>query len=74
MWWEASGDRNDSQSLVTTVGSFPAHEGVNGGPKANKCTKVVNTLGGVGALDASQNELSYPGTEYDNLRAGFPGG
>lgn len=35
---------------------------------------VVNSFGGVGALDASQNQLSYPASSYANLKAGFPSG
>ncbi|KAL9091483.1 MAG: hypothetical protein Q9165_004869 [Trypethelium subeluteriae] len=53
MWWEASGDRNDSQSLISTL---------------------VTSFGGVGNLDSSQNELSYPTSQFANLKAGFPGG
>lgn len=51
MFWEASGDRNDSQSLITT--SF-------------------NSLGGSGALDTTQNLLSYPNSTYANIVAGMP--
>ncbi|KAJ8106696.1 hypothetical protein OPT61_g9366 [Boeremia exigua] len=33
----------------------------------------VRSVGGVGALDQTQNVLHYPASKYDNLRAGFPG-
>lgn len=46
MFWEASGDKNGSDSLVGT--SF-------------------NALGGAGALDSSQNLLSYPNSTYANI-------
>ncbi|ROV89440.1 hypothetical protein VMCG_10216 [Cytospora schulzeri] len=51
MFWEASADRNDSQSLILT--SF-------------------DSLGGSGALDSTQNLLSYPNSTYANIVAGVP--
>lgn len=51
MFWEASADRTDSQSLIST--SF-------------------GSLGGAGALDSSQNLLSYPNSTYANIVAGVP--
>ncbi|KAL2163919.1 hypothetical protein VTH06DRAFT_3131 [Thermothelomyces fergusii] len=47
MFWEASADRTDSESLIGA--SFSS----------------------LGSLDQSQNQLSYPNSKYDNLRAGF---
>ncbi|KAJ5190234.1 Endochitinase B1 [Penicillium cinerascens] len=35
-------------------------------------TTVVTEFGGTGALLQDQNQLSYPASEYANLRAGFP--
>ncbi|KAJ5769815.1 uncharacterized protein N7511_001866 [Penicillium nucicola] len=32
---------------------------------------VVDTVGGTGALDKTQNQLGYPASKYDNLKAGF---
>ncbi|KAJ5639071.1 Endochitinase B1 [Penicillium longicatenatum] len=33
---------------------------------------VVSTLGGTGALRQFQNQLGYPASVYDNMKAGFP--
>ena len=49
VFWEASGDKTGSQSLVGTLATQ------------------------MGKLDPSQNLLSYPASQYDNLRAGMPG-
>ncbi|KAK4458398.1 family 18 putative glycoside hydrolase [Cladorrhinum samala] len=47
MFWEASGDKTGSESLIGT------------------------SAAGFGGLEASQNQLSYPDSRYDNMRAGF---
>ncbi|KKK21856.1 endochitinase 1 [Aspergillus rambellii] len=57
MWWETSGDK--------------------GGKTANKADgsligTFVDGIGGVSVLDQSQNAISYPDSQYDNMRAGFP--
>ncbi|KAI9371170.1 Endochitinase B [Aspergillus egyptiacus] len=56
MWWETSADK--------------------GGKSANKADgsligAFVENVGGIGALDRSQNAIAYPESKYDNLRAGF---
>ena len=51
MFWESSGDRNDSGSLMANV---------------------WNGLKAAGAMDTAQNTLSYPGSQYDNMKAGMP--
>jgi chitinase len=48
MFWEASADRTDGQSLMAAS---------------------YNSLGGI---DASQNNLKYPASQYDNMKAGMP--
>ncbi|XDG05881.1 hypothetical protein ABKA04_005496 [Annulohypoxylon sp. FPYF3050] len=48
MFWEASGDRTDSGSLIATA---------------------FNSQGGSAALDATENLLSYPNSQYDNIKA-----
>lgn len=48
IFWEASGDRNDSGSLISA------------------------SYGALGSLDSSENQLSYPESQYANLAAGMP--
>ncbi|KAL7622139.1 Chitinase 4 [Parahypoxylon ruwenzoriense] len=50
MFWEASGDRTDSGSLIAT--SF-------------------NAQGGSGSLDRTENLLSYPNSQYANIKNGL---
>ncbi|KAI1662032.1 glycoside hydrolase family 18 protein [Daldinia decipiens] len=47
MFWEASGDRTDSGSLIAAA---------------------YNAQGGSSFLDATQNLLSYPNSQYDNIK------
>lgn len=57
MWWESSGDK-----------------GGRGASKADGSLigTFVEGVGGVSALDQSWNNLSFPESKYDNLRAGMP--
>lgn len=55
MWWEASGDRS--------AGKADAAEGSLVGT-------FVEAVGGVGALERSDNALSFPESRYDNIRGG----
>ncbi|RKU40104.1 Endochitinase 1 [Coniochaeta pulveracea] len=49
VFWEASGDRNGTKSLVGTLATQ------------------------LGALDSTPNLLSYPNSQYANIKAGMPG-
>mgnify|MGYP004501424349 CR=1 FL=1 len=69
MYWESSGDRKGDGSLISTVSAFPLTKGF---AMWLTILQFVKSIGGVGALDQSQNVLDYPASKYDNLRAGFP--
>ncbi|KAI5309572.1 hypothetical protein KEM55_002930, partial [Ascosphaera atra] len=56
MWWEASGDR-DPVSASKANGSLIG--------------TFVEGVSGTNALDQTDNVLSYPESQYDNLRSGF---
>lgn len=58
MWWESSGDKG-GKSAAKADGSLIG--------------TFVDTVGGVGALDQSPNNLDFPESKFDNLRAGIPG-
>lgn len=36
-----------------------------------RVVQVVDSFGGTDALDGSRNHLSYPASQYDNLKADF---
>ncbi|KAJ0424219.1 glycoside hydrolase superfamily [Aspergillus carlsbadensis] len=57
MWWETSADKG-SKSANRADGSLIG--------------TFVDGVGGVGALDQSQNAITYPDSQYNNLQAGFP--
>ncbi|KAJ5634284.1 Endochitinase B [Penicillium herquei] len=56
MWWESSGDKG----------------GRDADPGAGSLIGTfVDAVGGVGALDNSDNALNFPESKYDNLRGGM---
>jgi chitinase len=59
MWWESSGDCKMDGS----------------GSGQSLIALVANGLGGFGGrhLDTTENELRYPRSKYQNLKAGMPG-
>lgn len=56
MWWETSGDKGGKAAN-------PAEGSLIG--------TFVEGVGGVNALEQSANNLDFPESQYDNLRAGF---
>jgi chitinase len=59
MWWEPSGDRGGKTARM-----------VNG----SLIGTFFETITADGTLlESAQNALSYPESQYANLRAGFPG-
>ena len=57
MWWESSGDKG-GRAADRAEGSLLG--------------TFVDCVGGIDALDQSDNALEYPESKYDNLREGFP--
>lgn len=58
MWWESSGDKGGS-AAAKADGSLIG--------------TFVDTIGGVGALDQSPNNLDFPESKFDNIRTGMQG-
>ncbi|GAM39285.1 hypothetical protein TCE0_034r10712 [Talaromyces pinophilus] len=58
MWWESSGDKGGS-AAAKADGSLIG--------------TFVDTVGGVGALDQSPNNLDFPESKFDNIRSGMQG-
>ncbi|KAJ5588747.1 hypothetical protein N7537_011425 [Penicillium hordei] len=71
----------DTPEIARKKGEYIKSKGLGGGMwwelsgdkqgDESLITTVVDTLGGIGALDKSENQLSYPASKYDNLKAGF---
>lgn len=57
MWWESSADKG-GKVAAQAEGSLIG--------------TFVDTIGGVDALDQSPNNLDFPESRFDNIRAGMP--
>lgn len=70
MWWESSGDKNGTDSLIATVRALncPRQHCCIGDWITDKLSKVVDTFG---TLMQAPNQLNYAASSYDNLKAGF---
>ena len=72
----------DTPAMVQTKVSYLKSKGLGGSmfweASADKTGSdslmqtSLNSLGGAGALDSTQNLLSYPNSKYDNIKAGVP--
>lgn len=63
MFWELSGDKNGPRDGIE------GGEGKTPVPGPSLVTVVKNAMGG---LEQSRNNLKYPKSQFDNLRAGMP--
>ena len=74
----------DTVGMVERKAAFVREMGLGGGMwwessgdrpvgEGSLVEAFVRSSGGVERMDGAQNELRYPGSKYDNLRAGFPG-
>jgi chitinase len=71
MWWESSGDKDGTDSLITTVCGRDRSQCdfCAVGTITDQISKVVDVFG---TLRQTRNELNYAASSYDNLKAGFP--
>lgn len=74
----------DTPAVVRTKVSYLQSKGLGGsmfweasGDRTDDASLMktsFDALGGSAAQDSSENQLSYPNSKYDNIRAGVPGG
>ena len=71
MWWESSGDKKGTDSLIKTVCALncPRQHSCIGDRSTEKVLKVVDAFG---TLVQAENQVNYAASSYDNLKAGFP--
>lgn len=69
MWWESSGDKQGHDSLIETVNLARKKRYMG----MTDTASLMQVAHGLHKLDRTDNTVSYPESQYDNLRNGCPG-
>ncbi|KAH7394065.1 glycoside hydrolase superfamily [Phaeosphaeria sp. MPI-PUGE-AT-0046c] len=74
MWWEVSGDRNDSGSIITNVSIHPILRTLGIFTKFFR-NKVVSQMSGADGrgIESRPNWIYYPDSQFSNVKEGFSG-
>jgi chitinase len=71
----------DNKAMAQLKATYIANKGLGGAmfwetssDKSGSDSLIGTIAGSFGNLEQSSNCLSYPGSKYDNMRAGMPGG